>query len=155
VAFWWVNHKQTHRQEIEGGYIWSPQTNSNGARNETYLNLTRTAAGDVVFSYAGAVLRAVGVTEGGHAESPRPPEFGHGYFLQTSLENVRSGMQWEETARTYAVTLLHIDGRALPGSDARHGFDRDTILLPPVTADTLENAKKQVASLLRQANGEL
>jgi hypothetical protein len=21
VAFWWVNHKQTYRQETEGGYV--------------------------------------------------------------------------------------------------------------------------------------
>ena len=35
MAFWWVNHNQTYRQEIEGGYIWSPKANKNGARNET------------------------------------------------------------------------------------------------------------------------
>jgi hypothetical protein len=25
MRFWWVNHKQTYRQEIGGGYIWSPK----------------------------------------------------------------------------------------------------------------------------------
>src|SRR5688572_5261595 len=50
LSFWWVNHKQTVRSEIEGGYIWSPKTNRNGASNQTYLNLTLTNAGDIVFS---------------------------------------------------------------------------------------------------------
>ena len=31
MAFWWVNHKQTYRQETDGGYIWSPKTNANGS----------------------------------------------------------------------------------------------------------------------------
>lgn len=36
---WWVNHKQTFRQEFDGRYIWSPKKNSNGVKNQTYLNL--------------------------------------------------------------------------------------------------------------------
>ncbi|MEI9986993.1 MAG: hypothetical protein WDN69_29840 [Aliidongia sp.] len=32
--FWWVNHNQTVRQEIDGQYLWSPKTESNGARSE-------------------------------------------------------------------------------------------------------------------------
>ncbi len=32
--FWWVNHRQTHRQEIDGQYLWSPKRKSNGAYNE-------------------------------------------------------------------------------------------------------------------------
>ena len=23
--YWWVNHKKTFKQEISGGYIWSPK----------------------------------------------------------------------------------------------------------------------------------
>ena len=45
LAFWWVNHKQTYRQETDGGYIWSPKANANGARNGSYDNLTRCHAG--------------------------------------------------------------------------------------------------------------
>jgi len=52
MAFWWVNHKQTYRQETDGGYVWSPKANANGARNVSYDNLTRCQRGDVVFSYA-------------------------------------------------------------------------------------------------------
>ena len=52
MSYWWVNHKQTYTSEVEGGYIWSPKENSNGARNQTYINLTLTTPGDIVFSYA-------------------------------------------------------------------------------------------------------
>jgi len=75
-SYWWVNHKQTYRSEIEGGYVWSPKANSNGARNQTYLNLTLARPGDIVFSYAGAEIRAVGVVIAEHQEQPKPEEFG-------------------------------------------------------------------------------
>ena len=77
MSFWWVNHKQTYREEINGGYIWSPKTNRNGARNETYINLTRTAINDTVFSYAKGAVRAVGRVIGPWREAARPSEFGN------------------------------------------------------------------------------
>ena len=58
IQYWWVNHKQTYKAELEGGYIWSPKENQNGARNQTYINLTLVRPGDVVVSYAGAEIRA-------------------------------------------------------------------------------------------------
>ena len=73
---WWVNHKQTHRQELDGGYVWSPKTNRNGSRNQTYDNLTKTAVGDTVYSYANGELRAVGIVVRPHEEVERPREFG-------------------------------------------------------------------------------
>jgi hypothetical protein len=32
VRYWWVNQNQTFRQEIDGGYLWSPKRNKNGHR---------------------------------------------------------------------------------------------------------------------------
>lgn len=43
MRYWWVNQNQTFKQESEGGYIWSPKRNANGARNPFYDN-TREAA---------------------------------------------------------------------------------------------------------------
>lgn len=73
--FWWVNHKKTHRAEIDGGYIWSPKTNSNGSHNQTYENLTLARPGDVVFSYAGAAIRAVGVVQSRCHEQRMPAQY--------------------------------------------------------------------------------
>ncbi len=76
MAYWWVNHKQTYRQETEGGYIWSPKANANGARNVSYDNLTRCVRGDVMFSYAGGRINQIGWVETPAVTAPKPPEFG-------------------------------------------------------------------------------
>lgn len=75
MSYWWVNHKQTFHSEIGGGYIWSPKKNSNGAKNQTYLNLTLAKPGDIVFSYAGGI-KAIGVVSEKFKELPKPSEFG-------------------------------------------------------------------------------
>lgn len=75
-AFWWVNHKQTYRAEVEGGYIWSPKRKSDGGFNQTYENLTLVSPGDLVFSYAHTLIKAVGVVTGRALESGKPEEFG-------------------------------------------------------------------------------
>ena len=76
MAFWWVNHKQTVRQETEGGYLWSPKQNANGAKNVTYDNLARCQVDDVVFSYAYAKIGRIGLVESAAETAPKPPEFG-------------------------------------------------------------------------------
>ena len=77
MAFWWVNHKQTVRQETEGGYIWSPKQNANGAKNASYDNLARCQVGDVVFSYAYAKIGRIGLVEAKAETAPKPLEFGN------------------------------------------------------------------------------
>ncbi len=59
-SYWWVNHKKTHADEIQEGYIWSPKTNRNGTKNQTYLNLTLVQPGDIVISYASGLIKAIG-----------------------------------------------------------------------------------------------
>ena len=58
--FWWVNHKQTARQEIEGQYLWSPKTESNGARSQFYNNM-RAAIIHVIADAAVSVLVIAGL----------------------------------------------------------------------------------------------
>jgi hypothetical protein len=74
--FWWVNHKQTARQEIEGQYLWSPKTQSNGARSVFYDNMRRASPGDLILSYAGGVIRFVGRVAEFAFTAPKPSEFG-------------------------------------------------------------------------------
>lgn len=76
MAFWWVNHKQTYSAEVGGGYIWSPKTNRNGSKNQTYINLTLTRLGDVVISYAGGLIKAIGLVAAPCSEKSKPSEFG-------------------------------------------------------------------------------
>ncbi|WP_370682226.1 HNH endonuclease [Comamonas sp. GB3 AK4-5] len=76
MNYWWVNHKQTYRQEVQGGYIWSPKAKANGQANETYLTLTRVQPGDVVVSYADGQIKALGVATAPHREESKPEAFG-------------------------------------------------------------------------------
>lgn len=74
--FWWVNHNQTARQEIDGQYLWSPKTESNGARSEFYNNMRRATPGDLVLSYADQMVKYVGRVAEFAFTAPKPAEFG-------------------------------------------------------------------------------
>jgi putative restriction endonuclease len=73
---WWVSQNQTYDAEVGGGYLWSPKINSDGSYSRAYDNMTRIVAGDLVLSFAGSEIRAVGVAQGSARTEPRPPEFG-------------------------------------------------------------------------------
>ena len=51
MRYWWVNQNQTFRQELDGGYLWSPKRNKNGHRNPFYEFMREVAPGDIVFSF--------------------------------------------------------------------------------------------------------
>jgi hypothetical protein len=76
VRYWWVNHALTMRQEIDGGYLWSPVSEANGARSKFYENMRRAAPGDVVLSYADARIGRIGIVADFAISAPKPEEFG-------------------------------------------------------------------------------
>lgn len=76
MKYWWVNQNQTFTQERSGGYLWSPKRKANGQRNQFYENMREVAPGDVVFSFRGALIPAIGVIRSFVYESPKPSEFG-------------------------------------------------------------------------------
>ena len=76
MRYWWVNQNQTYKQETTGGYMWSPKRNQNGARNQFYENMREVAPGDLVFSFRGTKIVAIGVAASNCYESPKPDEFG-------------------------------------------------------------------------------
>lgn len=77
MNYWWVNQKQTYRQELAGGFMWSPKKNANGGRNPYYDFMTHVAPGDLVFSYANGAIIAVGVALGNAVNSSKPTDFGN------------------------------------------------------------------------------
>lgn len=76
MRFLWVNQNQTFQQETEGGYLWSPKRNVHGGRNPFYEFMREVAPGDLVFSFQGKFIRAIGVARSTAYEAPKPPEFG-------------------------------------------------------------------------------
>lgn len=123
MAYWWVNHKQTRTQEVGGGYLWSPKRNQNGAFNQTYENMTRAEAGDVVFSYANGAIGAIGRVRQPATSEAKPSEFGS------------AGENWSQEGWLVRVDFEELDH---PLSPKVH-IDRIAPLLPsshsPIRAD--------------------
>lgn len=76
MRYWWVNQGQTYKHEVPQGYLWSPKTKNDGGRTQFYVNMTLVDPGDVVLSYAGSQIRAIGIAVSTAYESPKPQEFG-------------------------------------------------------------------------------
>ena len=76
MRYWWVNQNQTFRQEIAGGYLWSPKRNANGARNPFYESMREVSPGDLVFSFVDSRVAAIGIAQSYCWECPKPTEFG-------------------------------------------------------------------------------
>jgi putative restriction endonuclease len=76
MRYWWVNQNQTFRQEITGGYLWSPKRNANGARNPFYESMREVSPGDLIFSFVDTRIAAIGLAKSYCWECPKPTEFG-------------------------------------------------------------------------------
>lgn len=75
MKYWWVNQNQTYKSEVGGGFLWSPKTRTDGARNHFYDNMQAVRPGDVVFSFCDTRIKAVGVATQ-PAVSAAKPDFG-------------------------------------------------------------------------------
>lgn len=75
MRYWWVNQNQTYQYEVPGGYLWSPKTRSDGARNYFYESMTQIAPGDLVFSFKDTFVKSIGVVQRRGYEAPKP-DFG-------------------------------------------------------------------------------
>jgi hypothetical protein len=101
MRYWWVNQNQTYKYEVPGGFLWSPKTNSNGARNQFYDNMNLTSPGDLVFSFCDTYIRAIGVVQKSATESPKPDFEG-------------AGMNWSNSGWQVEVEFWPIDNPVRP-----------------------------------------
>lgn len=95
--FWWVNHSQTHSQEILGGYLWSPKVEKNSARSQFYDNMREAKPGDVVVSFADAKISYIGTIVEHAFSAPKPTEFGN-IGLNWSHEGWLLPVEWQQTS---------------------------------------------------------
>lgn len=56
-----VMQNATHEEEINGGYMWSPQKNKNGNSNHAYERMATIKAGNKIYSCFDQAIRAVGI----------------------------------------------------------------------------------------------
>jgi putative restriction endonuclease len=97
MRYWGVNQNQTFRQEVDGGYIWSPKRSKNGHRNPFCEFLREIAPGDMVFSFCETRIATLGIVSGYCRESPKPEEFG---TAGTNWSQIgwRVGVRWQRLA---------------------------------------------------------
>ena len=75
MRYWWVNHKQTSKHEVSGGFLWSPKYKKDGSRNQFYDNMRIATPGDLVISYADMKICHVGVITDFAMPAPMPSVF--------------------------------------------------------------------------------
>jgi putative restriction endonuclease len=75
MRYWWVNQNQTYKAEIPGGFLWSPKTRADGAKNPFYENMRLVEPGDAIFSFCDTYIKAVGLATDRAATAPKP-DFG-------------------------------------------------------------------------------
>jgi putative restriction endonuclease len=102
MRYWWVNQNQTFRQEIEGGYLWSPKRNANGARNPFYESMREVSTGDLIFSFVDTRVAAIGIAKSYCWECPKPVEFGS------------AGLNWENIGWRVNVSFTSLLNKIRP-----------------------------------------
>jgi len=75
MRYWWVNQNKTHKEEISGGFLWSPKTKITGGKNPFYDYMKEVEPGDIVFSYFKKQVGAIGIATTRAETSPKP-DFG-------------------------------------------------------------------------------
>jgi putative restriction endonuclease len=102
MRYWWVNQNQTYHHEVQGGYLWSPKRNANGARNPFYECMREVAPGDLIFSFMDTRILAVGIAQSYCWESPKPQEFG------------TAGQNWENIGWKVTVQFTELEHKVRP-----------------------------------------
>ena len=102
MRYWWVNQNQTYRQEVNGGYLWSPKRKSNLTKNPFYDFMREVAPGDVIFSFADTFIKAIGIATSNAEESPKPHEFG------------ATGMYWNDIGWRVSVSFTVLQSPIRP-----------------------------------------
>jgi putative restriction endonuclease len=115
MRYWWVNQNQTYRQEVQGGYLWSPKRSASGVRNPFYESMREVSPGDLVFSFKDTRIQAIGIAQSYCWESPKPIEFGS------------AGQNWENIGWKVKVTFTELAQKIRP----KDHIDVLRPLLPP------------------------
>lgn len=108
--------------------MWSPMTNSNGARNQFYEFMKVVEPGDIVFSFAETYIKAIGVATSRVQECPKP-DFGNagsywanlGWLVEVEYQELDRPFKPKDFITDIAPLLpdkyspLQKDGRGLQG----------------------------------------
>ncbi len=161
MGIWWVNHNQTYKQELYGGYIWSPKRNQGGSFNQTYENLTKVNINDLVFSFANSKIMAIGIAQQKALSVPRPSEFGS-LGEQWNIDGWLVGINWQLLDSPFSpkehiqVISPHLPDKYSPIQ--KNGTGNQVIYLAKLNQDLgnilldLSGIKEEIYSLINEIN---
>lgn len=126
---WWVNQNQTYKQEVEGGYLWSPKRTADGRQNRFYDSMTETRPGDVVFSFCDTLIKAIGIVSGPCQSAPKPLEFGStgenwgndGWYVPVEFEEINRPIRPKDHMQVLGPTLPSKYSPIRPTGDGNQG----------------------------------
>jgi len=139
MRFWWVNQNKTFEQEFRGGYLWSPKRNANGARNPFYESMREISPGDLILSFQGRHIRAVGIARTHCYEAPKPTEFGN------------AGAYWEKIGWKVDVHYVPLTNQIRP----KDHMDRIGPVLPAKYAPLQANGDGKQSVYLTELPSDL
>ena len=106
-GYWWVNQGGTHREEVEGGYLWAPVKAVHGGELAHHRSMADLQVGDTIFNYwAGRIQAVSSVTEAA---------------VNSSIPAELTNMGWQRDGRRARV---HVEMLSDPVSleDIPHGW---------------------------------
>ncbi len=144
MRYWWVNQNQTYRHEVPGGYLWSPITRADGAKNHFYDTMMLTEPGDVVFSFCDTFVKAVGIVTH-RAEPSVKPNFGaaganwsqFGWLVQVEFQELPNPVRPKSHMRVLAPLLPMKYSPLLPNGNGLQSVYLTEV--PAAMASALEN----------------
>jgi len=92
MAYFWVNQKQTYKQEREGGYLWAPQYNSKGNQHWGWKTMRNVSPGDIILNNVNGALRSYCIASTAAYDFSKPAELGE---------------EWEQLG--WKIDALYID----------------------------------------------
>lgn len=74
MAYFWVNQKQTYKQEREGEYLWAPKRNSDGNQHWGWKTMVKVNPGDIIFNNVNGALRSYCIATSAAYDFTKPTE---------------------------------------------------------------------------------
>lgn len=113
MQFFFVNHSQTHKDELGDGYLWSPKTKSDGKPSWSYNNMKKVKPGDIVFSFAETEVKAIGCATSEAYTAPKPIGFSEtwnqsGWKIDVDFERINHPFRLKENLDEFRHMLPDI-----------------------------------------------
>ena len=89
MNYFWVNQKQTYKQEREGGYLWAPKRGSDGKQHWGWKTMPKVNQGDIIFNNVNGALRSYCIATSTAYDFSKPAEIEQGWEQQGWKINVR------------------------------------------------------------------